>query len=182
MFQGFDRAGTFGSHSPADQSPLGFYKWYQGAFSQTGIGGLDTAILSTTSCSGQTRMPDLTYNDDLGLYVLTFVCSPSAVSGGEALAAWYYSTATNLSLQDWTTPQVIANSQSTYTSCTDKSGIGSVFDGFYPSLMSPGAIEGHIRLTGRAFFLNGCDHSPKRMLGSRPFTITTEPWQNVAIY
>ena len=31
------------------------------------------------------------------------------------------------------------------------------FDGYYPALMSPGAPAGHTTLTGRVFFMSGCD-------------------------
>ena len=37
-----------------------------------------------------------------------FVC---IAAGSSPLAAWYYSTATSLDLQDWTVPQIIQNSQ-----------------------------------------------------------------------
>ena len=154
--------------------PLQFWKWYNGGFTQPGIGGLDSAVFPSTQCLGVTRMSEITRNDDLGLYMLIFVCSPSSVtSTGERMAAWYYSTATSLELQDWTAPQPIAGSESAFPSCPSSSG--QVFDGFYPSFISPGAPAGHTRLTGLAFFLNGCDTGQPRALSSRSFTITVEP-------
>ena len=75
--------------------------------------------------------------------------------------------------QTTTVPQPIAGSESAFPACPSTSG--QVFDGFYPSFMSPGAPAGHTRLTGLAFFLNGCDTGQPRALSSRAFTITVEP-------
>jgi hypothetical protein len=154
---------------PYDQ--LKFYKWYNGAFSQPGIGGLDSSVLPSTGCSGKEQMGEITYNDDLGLYMMIFVCNPSSTGN----AAWYYSTAAGLDRQDWTVPQPIANSEKAVTSpCNLVDKTGSKFDGFYPSFMSPGAAAGHTKLTGRVFFMDGCDTGP-RTFGSRAFTITIAP-------
>jgi hypothetical protein len=115
-------------------------------------------------------MGEITYNDDLGLYLMIFVCNSSS----QGSAAWYYSTATSLDLQNWTVPQPIANSEKGVTSpCNLDDNTGSKFDGFYPSFMSPGAAPGHTRLTGRAFFMDGCD-TVARTFGSRAFVIATE--------
>jgi hypothetical protein len=115
-------------------------------------------------------MGEITRNDDLGLYMMIFVCNPS--SSGKA--AWYYSTATSLDRQNWTVPQPIANCEEAVVSpCNRSDNTGSKFDGFYPSFMSPGAPAGHTQLTGRAFFMDGCD-TGARTLGSREFVITTE--------
>jgi len=154
---------------------LQFYKWYNGAFSQPGIGGLDSGVLPAGGCPGFQQMSEITYNDDLGQYLMVFVCNPS--SPGHA--AWYYATATNLELQDWTTPQPIVNSELPVTSpCNTNDTTGAKFDGFYPSFMSPRAAAGHTRLTGRAFFLNGCDTGLPRAFASRGFKITVEPYEH----
>jgi hypothetical protein len=154
---------------------LQFFKWYNDAFSQPGIAGLDSGVLPTTGCAGRQVMSEISYNDDLGLYLIIFVCNPSS----KGFAAWYYSTATSLALEDWTEPQMIANSEHAITAPCNFSDpnhpTGSLFDGFYPSFMSPGSPAGHTRLTGRAFFLNGCDTGLPRAFASRTFTITTEP-------
>ena len=55
-------------------------------------------------------MPEITYNDDLGLYFMIFVGNLCA----QGHTAWYYSTATSLDREDWTTPQMIANSEHPY--------------------------------------------------------------------
>jgi hypothetical protein len=69
------------------------------------------------------------------------------------MAAWYYSTATSLDLQDWTAPQMIVNSQYPVTKPCSVAGTGGdQFDGWYPSFMSPGAAAGHTKLTGIVFF------------------------------
>jgi uncharacterized protein (TIGR03437 family) len=151
--------------------PLTFYKWYNGSFSQPGVGGLDTGAPPSAGC-GTTVLQaqsQISFNDDLGLYLLTFVCQSNGQAG------WYYSTATSLDIQDWTAPQLIANSQFPITpNCGNNGTSGNQFDGWYPSFMSPGAATGHTKLTGTVFFQNGCE-TGSRIFASRTFTITTEP-------
>lgn len=149
--------------------PLVFQKWYNGAFSQPGIGGLDSGVLPAPGCTGGIQnMGQISYNDDLGLYLLTFICR------GGGTGAWYYATATSLERQDWSAPQLIQNSQFPFTSPCPGSTTGSQFDGFYPSFMSPGTVAGHTKLTGMVFYMTGCD-TGKRTFMSRTFTITLAP-------
>jgi len=151
---------------------LTFLKWFNGAFSERGIGGLDSGVVpASPDCVGR-HMPDLSYNEDLGLYLLIFICNRDPDDG---TAAWYYSTATSLDLQDWTEPQMIVNSRSSTTIPCDTPSPGTQFNGLHPSFMSPGAAGGHTKLTGRAFFLKGCVSGFPRAFTSRTFTITTEP-------
>ena len=151
------------------QNPLTFLKWYGGSFSQPGIGGLDTGVTPGAGCAnGIQDHPQISYNDDLGMYLMLFVCQANSTG------AWYYSTATSLDLQDWTAPQMIANSQYPIASPCSAAGTGgNQFDGGYPSFMSPGAAAGHTKLTGMVFFQNGCD-TGARVFASRTFSITTE--------
>ncbi len=164
-------------HHGSSATPYGqlqFYKWNNGAFSQPGIGGEDSAVVPATGCLGTQMMPSISYNDELGLYMMIFVCNSFPVNG---LAAWYYSTATSLELQDWSVPQPILNSKQTVTQPCNLAANppnGAGFDGFYPSFMSPGAAPGHLRLTGRAFLLSGCDTGSQRAFASRKFKITVE--------
>ncbi len=154
--------------------PLDFEKWYQGSFSQPGIGGLDTGVLPGLGCSANAlqSMAGVSFNDDLGLYLMVYVCQSG--SGSAHAGAWYYSTATSLDLQDWAAPQPIEGSQFAVTSPCPGLTTGGAFDGWYPSLMSPGAAAGHTKLTGQVFFINGCD-TGTRTFASRAFTITAEP-------
>ncbi len=152
--------------------PLVFLKWSNGSFSEPGIGGADTPFLPSAGCAGATHMSEITRNDDLGLYVTLFVCEWGP--GSARVAAWYYSTATSLDLQDWSVPQMIDNSQFPVTSPCSSDGRGTQFDGWYPSSMSPGAPAGHTKLTGFIFYQNGCD-TGKRVFMSRAFTITATP-------
>ncbi len=154
--------------------PLAFSKWYNGSFSQPGIGGLDSGVTPATGCSPNARqaMAEINYNDDLQQYLLIFVCESGPAN--QRVAAWYYSTATSLDLQNWTAPQLIANSQFPLVTPCSASGTGQQFDGWYPSLMSPGAAAGHTKLTGKIYFQNGCD-TGSRVFASRTFTITTGP-------
>lgn len=153
--------------------PLTFLKWDNGSFSQPGIGGSDTGITPSRGCNGGYQANgEVNYNDDLGLYLLIFIC----VNGpaGSKTGGWYYSTATSLDLQDWTTPQLIQGSQSPLTSPCPGLTSGSQFDGWYPSTVSPGAAAGHTKLTGSFFFLSGCDTGTRQFM-SRTFTITAQP-------
>lgn len=121
-------------------------------------------------------MGEVTFNDDLGQYLMVYVC----VSGpaGSQTGSWYYSTATSLALQDWTAPELILGSEFPITSPCPGLTTGGEFDGYYPWLMSPGAAAGHTRLTGKAFFIDGCD-TGKRTFASRTFTISAEPLERV---
>lgn len=172
--------GTFGqgdgrlrmARAQLGSDPVVFSKWYNGAFSQAGIGGLDSGITPSAGCAGGQRMGDLSYNDGLAAYLLVFVCTWTP-QGGTSQGAWYYSTATSLDLQDWSAPQEIAGS--VFPSISPCSGgAGGSFDGWYPSLMSPNAAQGHTKLTGYAFFMSGCD-TGARAFASRSFTITGGP-------
>ena len=153
---------------------LTFSKWYNGSFSQPGIGGLDSGALPGGGCIGAQGMGAISYVDVLGLYLMTFVCrSATAVPPH---AAWYFSLATSLELQDWTVPQMIENSQyPLYEPCPGSTADGGSFDGWYPSFMSPYSAPGHLGMTGSVFFMSGCDVSAARKFTSRTFSITVTP-------
>jgi hypothetical protein len=160
-------------HRDGDDRRLTFWKWNNGAFNQPGIGGQDSGpVPSVTACPGRQTMASISYNDDLGSYLFFFVCNSATEDG---YASWFYSTATSLDLQDWTPPQLIENSRFKILKPCPTTGDGAQFDGFYPSFMSPGAAAGHTRLTGKVFFMNGCDTGLPRAFASRTFTITVEP-------
>jgi hypothetical protein len=149
-----------------------FSKWNNGAFSTPGIGGADSGFLPSGGCVGGQGMPSIYHFDPLKIFLLTFVCR----SPPQGQAAWYFSTATSLDLQDWTVPQLIGDSQyALIDPCPDQpASDGMSFDGWYPSLMSPGSASGHIVQSGYAFFLNGCD-TGKRTFVRRSFSIGVGP-------
>jgi hypothetical protein len=149
--------------------PISFKKWYDGAFSEPGIGGLDSGVLPSRGCEGYQVHSQISYNHKLDAYLMTFVC----VSLGSDQAAWYYSTATSLAHQDWTDPQMIENSQFPVAACGE-GGSGVSFDGWYPSFMSPGFPAGHTSFYGRVFFLSGCETGSRTFM-SRRFWITGPP-------
>lgn len=157
--------------------PISFLKWYKplnepGAFSQPGIGGLDSGVLPQGGCTGRQDMAQISYNDILGVYMMTFVCV--SLQDNPPQAAWFFSTATSLNEQDWTPPQMIENSQFPVIEACGSGGSGNQFDGWYPSFMSPGFAAGHLSRSGRVFFQNGCDTGPRTFM-SRRFTITGPP-------
>ena len=155
--------------------PLTFSKWYNGAFSQPGIGGQDSGVLPSHGCTGYQNMAQISYNDALHSYLMTFICVSVKKDASGAFqpyqAAWYFSTATSLELQNWTAPQLIENSQYPVTQACGEVGSGDLFDGWYPSFMSPASTAGNTSKTGYVFFMNGCD-TGKRTFMSRTFTIT----------
>ncbi len=156
-----------------------FYKWNNAAFSEPGVGGVDSGVLPAMGCPEPAlqKHSEINYNDDLGLYLMIFVCTSKA-DPNNPVGGWYYSAATSLDLQDWTTPQLIINSDKPIIEGCDLSDpanpTGEAFDGFYPSSMSPQAAAGHTKLTGKVFFLSGCETGTRQFM-SRDFTITIEP-------
>jgi hypothetical protein len=169
-YTAFPSSGSRVARAKLGADPLTFMKWYNGSFSQPGIGGLESAVTPSLGCT-YPENPEISYNDDLGLYLMIRKCL-----GGPAaseLGGWYYSTATSLDLEDWTVPQLIQNSQYPWASCT--TGTGQTFDGHYPSTLSPGAAPGHTKLTGYIFLTYiTCDLTTRQFL-SRTFTIVAEP-------
>ena len=158
--------------SLGESGELAFTKWYRGSFSQPGIGGLDSAVLPATGCTGRQGSSQISYNDALGLYLFTFGCT------GQTQGAWYYSTATSLDFQNWTAPRMIENSQGPVSQGCASDGTGSSFDGFYPSFMSPGSPAGHTSTAGTVFFMGGCDRQG-RVFRARTFTIAAPPRPSV---
>jgi len=162
------------------RAPLGgagqvvFSKWNNGAFSTPGIGGADSGFLPSGGCVGGQGMGSIYSFDPLNIFLLVFVCR----STQSAQASWYFSTATSLELQDWSVPQLIANSTFPLIDPCPGQAPGQTdgmsFDGWYPSLVSPGAASGHLTQAGYAFFLNGCD-TGTRTFARRSFAISVGP-------
>jgi uncharacterized protein (TIGR03437 family) len=165
--------GTRVARAKLGVDPLTFMKWYDGSFSQPGIGGLDSDVKpSAPGCaSAYPENPEISYNNDLGLYLMIFKCLSG--TGDAGVGGWYYSTATSLDLEDWITPQLIQNSQYPWTTCTPPPG--QQFDGHLPSTLSPGAAQGHTKLTGYIFLTNKTCDLTTRLFSSRTFTIVSEP-------
>jgi len=155
--------------------PLVFTKWLDDGWNGQGLGGEDSPVTSSKGCGAAAAqlMAQISYNDDLQLYLLTFVCA-NVTNGVVTQGAWYFATASTLEQMSWTTPQLIANSQ--FPAPQNVCSHGASFDGWYPSFVSPGHAEGHTGLTGTVFFLSGCDGSLEgRHFRSRTFTISIGP-------
>jgi hypothetical protein len=125
----------------------------------------------------------ISYVDELGVYLLTFVCetpqnswNPQATPGH----ALFYSTNTNLSDQSgWSPPQMISQSWSPFDSVNSCD-----YDGWYSTFMSESSFlfphpVGHISTSGFVFSLHGCEGKANtklpRRYSSRTFTITVKP-------
>jgi hypothetical protein len=163
-------------------APLQFSKWYQGSFSQLGLGGLESPIFPSGNfqnceANGQLKtMAQISYVQQTHQYLLTFVCiSPHgdpATASGESGAAWFFSTTYDLSRQDqWTAPQEILGSWSLYDpqskNCND-------YEGWYPSFMSLDHKSGRLSTTGYVFYMKGCsggDTPGGRQYSTRTFTM-----------
>ena len=164
-------------------APLVFKKWYQGKFSEPGLGGFETPIFpngafENCEASGQLKtMGSISYVEETKQYLLTFVCiSPHGDPGSQLPgpgAAWFFSTNDDLSQQDqWSTPQEIAGSWSPFD---PKSKDCSNYDGWYPSLMSLNHKPGHLTTDGYVFYMKGCTGgNSERQFSTRAFTITTK--------
>lgn len=151
---------------------IAFSKWYEGAFSQPGLGGLDSPVLPAKGCVGHQGMGQISFDDALGVYLLTFVCS------GTTSGAWYYAVATSLDHQNWSAPQMIDGSSYPIVTGCATDGTGTQFDGWYPSFVSPGVAAGHMGLAGTVLTMNGCDRGGRTFL-ARTFTIGAPPRPSV---
>jgi hypothetical protein len=126
----------------------------------------------------------ISYVESQSVYLMLFVCrsprDPSGIGTGGPGAAWFFSTldATkyDLSRQDqWTTPQEIEDSWAPLESNNQPgSPSNCVYDGWYPSLMSPGLQSGHLSTEGYVFSMKGCldtTSGTSRGFSSRTFKI-----------
>jgi hypothetical protein len=160
-------------------NPLTFQKYLAGGgFASDGLTGAATDIIPYTPvgtvyptpvCTGTQFQPGLSYNEALHRYLMTLVCEVSSVS---LQYGWFYSTATSLELEDWTPPQLIANTQSTGVPCPNNS---TQFDGWYPSLYSTTLAMGRTGTNNVAFYLSGCIVGPDRAFKARPVTVAPDP-------
>lgn len=161
--------------------PLGFDKYLvtsgAGAFDSPGLGGAGTNVIPFTPigtvyptpvCTGTQFQPGLSYNDALHRFLMTMVCEVSSTPGQ---LGWFFSTATSLELEDWTAPQLIANTQFTTSSCGTN---GTDFDGWYPSLYSLNLAVGQTGRNNVAFYLDGCNLDTSRTFKSRTITVTPD--------
>jgi hypothetical protein len=167
----------------ANQIPprLRFEKWYQGGWNapgiQTKLASIQDDGIEPAGCGGGASYngnAQLTYNEALERYMLTYVCRRldcSTKPCKRTNLSWYFRTTRDLSTEDWSAPQLIENSTYADTYKTDKNGtLHTSEDGGYPTFMTPGCAPGHIGLTGYAFLLNG-DPLGARVYARRKFTI-----------
>ena len=165
--------------------PLQFYKWYVdtathvGGWTQPGLHGADTGMTRAKGCAlpAYQGASSISYIDPLRLYLLTFVCVEQPYDAQQqryvrSQATWYFATATSLASQNWSPPQPVGNTTFAVTVDTTAGTPDNwLYDGWYPSFMSPGRATGHLGLTGTAFFLSGSPVSYNRNFVSRGFVI-----------
>ena len=158
---------------------LQFAKWRanssgKGGWTEDGRGGLESAVMTAPCVPGAMAEghAQITYNDALKRYMMTFTCTRLNCEAGPTCPAvslsWYFSTATSLAAQDWGRPQLIENSTRPVTATGHGMGL---MDGAYASFMTPGREPGHIGMTGYALFLQG-DPLGARNMAARTFTVT----------
>lgn len=162
--------------------PPTFYK-YSGGSSWTTPGLLSGAVttnyatpLFNTStqlgnCSGTASMkdPSIVETTD-SKYVFVVTCKEGASGTYPGQRGFFYAVADNLTSQDWT-PLYEAGGFSTPAPCgADGSKPEQKYDGWYPSVFSPGEEPGIIGGTGIIFELDGC-LTGTRHIGIRPFSL-----------
>ncbi len=171
-------------------APLTFTNWYQGSFSQPGMGGSADSISflgpqgrpqNCEAATGQRRLDaSISYVDQTQQYLLLFVCGSDigdpATQSGASGAAWFYSTNSDLSHQDrWSLPQEIIGSWVPYDTTTNSKITCADYDGWYPTLMSLNQPPTHLATSGYAFYMHGCltGTTPNggRKYSTRAFTI-----------
>jgi hypothetical protein len=168
--------------------PLDFQKYLasggSGGFTSPGMGGGGANVIpftpnggtyATPTCTGTQFQPGLSYNQYIDRYLMTMVCEVSGVAGQ---LGWFFSTATSLDAEDWTPPQLIANTQfAATTPCAGQpdTSPSTSFNGWYPSFYSPNLALGRTGKTGLAFYLDGCNLDTDRTFKSRKFTVTPDP-------
>ena len=159
----------FGHH---EEGPLHFTKWFNGKWSEKGRGGNESGVTPICQRSSGDGNGQISYNDALHLYMMTFACRTYACkSAGNCTPtelALYFTTATSLEAEDWTQPQLIENSA--YPVQVDAQG-GQIVDGGYPTFVSPQCRPGHLGLSGKVLFLKG-DVIGSRVFAARSFKIS----------
>lgn len=139
-----------------------FFKWDGGGFTSPGLGpaAVSSPVLTNLgACDPTQNLKDsgISYNDALGVYLLTMTCTEA----GTQKETWAFSTATSLDAEDWTAPEVILGSDPKYPPSVGDWG---------PSFITPGAAPGHTGLTGIVLYAHGM-LTQEKVLRSRPFTI-----------
>jgi len=194
-------------------APLDFSNWNGAsfAFDTDGRGGSASSMLSSASDGNFTACGDnisrqgrsqgsISRVEETRQYLLVFVCtSPGdpalgVPTAGETGSAWFYATADNLSDQSgWSIPKEIEGSYARHVESNQmndseqSSNDCSIFNGWYPNLMSLNKAPGHLSTRGYAFYMIGslgaCTDDDNdgdgglapRTYASRQFTIVTAP-------
>ena len=152
--------------------PLNFQKWYNGAFSEPGIGGMDGSAIPS-GCGGRSQFhSEISYNDDLGDV-------PPDLRVPNRPGRSRYRRVVLLHRDQPRSSELDGAADDPEHAKPGHGLPGPVmedsYDGYYPSTVSPGAAAGHTKLTGYFFFLSGCGVPGNRQFMSRTFTITTQP-------
>jgi len=146
----------------SDGAPGSWMKYYNGGWSQSGLGGKGATIVATGKGSGCTRPVQVwpVFSTYLKAYVLTFLCNEG----------WFFSTSTDL--VTWVAPTQFLN-MPMWRSCQP-------MDLNY-ILVTPGKPGGLIDQTGYVLYAHtdqrglNCDKFYPHELWVRPFTFTKGP-------
>jgi len=184
--------------------PLTFFKWNGSSWSDPGLGGLgagvfqngDTAFEHCADPSQERGQASISYVAETREYLLTFVCNSPGPPHGYVIdpdathegSVWFYSTIDDLSDESkWSVPREITGSWARWSHHDDlpREARCPVFNGFYPTLMSPGRPPGQLSTQGYVFYLWGSlgacqagslppgEELPDRKFTSRQFQIIT---------
>lgn len=140
-------------------APGSWLKFYHGSFVNDALANTPgTPIVAASPLSGCTppeRQAGITYNDFLGLYLLTMTCDQG----------WYFSTSSDL--VTWSEPVQFYQAPFPNNTLAD----GQEFD-WYPTLYSPGAKSpATTHRTGYVYYTKGNYNSSPHIMYRRSFTI-----------
>ncbi len=138
----------------SDGAPGTWEKYYNGSFSQPGLGGPGSSLIPAGTCT-HVGQPWPAYSDYLKKYVLVFLCNQDS---------WAISTSTDL--VNWTQPYVFYEAPAQFYTKgheTDE----------YVTLVTPGKPGGVIGQSGYALYANTSDSDTvPTELFMRPFNFT----------
>jgi len=173
--------------------PGSWKKFYQGSFSEPGLGGHDTMVLRAPGGSGHAIFPSITYSSFLGLYVMTYAINdfPELDSGYPRDSGFYLSFSTDglhwssdrQILTAWTIPywdkEIAVHPTIVWDDDTGSSGDGWLVYGYsprwgYQTPSSPYSLYGQRISLGAAqtapspatsFAYEGFGHAPGDIAG-----------------
>jgi hypothetical protein len=133
--------------APNDTTTPTFHKFFNGDWTEPGLGGRGSSILpvfsggnDTNPCGAPQRQPGISWNKGLGVYFLTYICDWYTVVAPNTSPTnqgprWFYSTTFDLGSEVWTAPLPMLQTVVT------PSGTNLDFFAYHPTLISPNEVD-----------------------------------------